>query len=68
MIHLEMQSARGQDLRNFDVEKVRKGGVFVIPDCEGQTVMVKNGRVLASGRWPLLLRAMVDRRYLRVRR
>jgi hypothetical protein len=36
----------------------------------GQTVMVmvRNGRVLASGRWPLLLRAMVNRRYLKGRR
>ena len=60
--------ARGQDLSNFDVEKARKGAGFAIPDCGGQTVMVKNGRVLASGRWPLLLRAMVDRRYLKARR
>src|SRR5215469_14829654 len=59
--------ARGQELRNFDVEKTRKGAGMAIPDCGGQTVMVmvKNGRVLASGRWPLLLRAMVDRRYLK---
>jgi selenide,water dikinase len=60
--------ASGQELRNFDVEKARKGAGFAIPDCGGQTVMVKNGRVLASGRWPLLLRAMVDRRYLKARR
>ena len=60
--------ARGQGLRNFDVEKTRKGSGFAIPDCGGQTVMVRNGRVLASGRWPLLLRAMVDRRYLKARR
>jgi NADH dehydrogenase len=63
-----LAQARGQDLRNFDVEKARKGAGFAIPDCGGQTVMVKNGRVLASGRWPLLLRAMVDRRYLNARR
>ena len=60
--------ARGQELRNFDVEKARKGAGLAMPDCGGQTVMVKNGRVLASGRWPLLLRAMVDRRYLKARR
>jgi NADH dehydrogenase FAD-containing subunit len=62
--------ARGQELRNFDVEKTRKRSGLAIPDCGGQTVavMVKNGRVLASGHWPLLLRAMVDRRYLKARR
>jgi selenide,water dikinase len=60
--------ARGQDLRNFDVEKIRKRSGLAIPDCGGQTVMVKDGRVLASGRWPLLLRTMVDRRYLKARR
>jgi NADH dehydrogenase FAD-containing subunit len=57
---------RGKNLRHFDVEKARKSSGLAIPDCGGQTVMVqiKNGRVLASGRWPLLLRAMVDRRSL----
>ncbi len=59
---------RGQELSGFNVEKTRKRAGLAIPDCGGQTVMVKNGRVLASGRWPLLLRAMVDRRYLRGRR
>jgi selenide,water dikinase len=58
--------ARGQELRAFDVEKARKRSGVVVPDCGGQTVMVvlKKRRVLARGRWPLLLRAMVDRRSL----
>ncbi len=62
--------ARGQNLRAFDVEKARKSSGLVIPECGGQTVMVmlKNRRVLASGRWPLLLRAMLDRRSLKGRR
>jgi NADH dehydrogenase FAD-containing subunit len=61
--------ARGQDLSHFDVEKARKRSGLVIPDCGGQTVMVllKKRRVLASGRWPLLLRSMVDRRSLKAR-
>jgi NADH dehydrogenase FAD-containing subunit len=61
--------ARGQNLRAFDVEKARRAAGMVMPDCGGQTVMVmlKNGRVLARGRWPLLLRAMVDRRSLKAR-
>jgi NADH dehydrogenase FAD-containing subunit len=58
---------RGQDLSHFDVEKTRRVAGVMMPDCGGQTVMVmlKNRRVLASGRWPLLLRAMVDRRSLK---
>jgi selenide,water dikinase len=59
--------AKGQKLSHFDVEKASKRSGLAIPDCGGQTVMVKvkNGRVLASGHWPLLLRAMVDRRSLK---
>ena len=62
--------AGGRDLRAFDFEKARKALGVAGPDCGGQTVMVmvKSGRVLASGRWPLLLRAMFDRRYLKARR
>jgi NADH dehydrogenase FAD-containing subunit len=60
--------ARGEDLRHFDFEKARKRSGLAMPDCGGQTVMVKNGRVLASGSFPLFLRAMVDRRYLKGRR
>ena len=61
---------RGQDLSHCDVEKTRRVAGVMMPDCGGQTVMVmfKNRRVLASGRWPLLLRAMVDRRSLKRRR
>ena len=60
--------ARGQDLSRFDVEKARRAAGMAIPDCGGQTVMVRNGRVLARGRWPLFLRAIVDRRSLKERR
>ena len=60
--------ARGQDLRQFDIEKARKAAGVAVPDCGGQTVVVRNGRVLASGRWPLLLRTLVDRRSLKERR
>lgn len=62
--------ARGQELRYLDVEKARKAAGVVVPDCGGQTVMVmlKNGRVLARGRWPLLLRRTLDRRSLNRRR
>jgi NADH dehydrogenase FAD-containing subunit len=59
--------ASSQDLRHFDVDKAYKRSELAILDCGGQTVMVmlKNGRVLASGCCPLLLRAMVDRRSLK---
>jgi selenide,water dikinase len=60
--------ARGQDLRHFDVEKARKKSGLAMPDCGGQTVMVKDGRVLSSGHWPLILRSIVDRRSLKERR
>ncbi len=60
--------ARGQDLSAFDFEKARKSAGMAVPDCGGQTVVVKDRRVLARGRWPLLLRAMVDRRSLKGRR
>jgi selenide, water dikinase len=60
--------AWGQDLRPFDIEKARQASGMAIPDCGGQTVVVRNGRVLASGRWPLLLRALVDRRSLKERK
>jgi NADH dehydrogenase FAD-containing subunit len=58
---------RGQELSQFDVDKGRKKSGLAIPDCGGQTVMVmiKNGGVPASGRWPLLIRAMLDRRSLK---
>jgi hypothetical protein len=46
----------------------RKAAGMAVPDCGGQTVVVKNGHVLASGRWPLLMRAMIDRRSLKARR
>jgi selenide,water dikinase len=60
--------ARGEELSHFDAAKARKAAGMAVPDCGGQTVVVKNGHVLASGRWPLLMRAMVDRRSLKARR
>lgn len=60
--------ARGEELSHFDAAKARKSAGMAVPDCGGQTVVVKDGRVLARGRWPLLLRAMVDRRSLKARR
>jgi NADH dehydrogenase FAD-containing subunit len=59
--------AKGQDLCAFDFEKAHKALGVAVPDCGGQTVVVrvKDGHVLARGRWPLLLRTMVDRRSLK---
>jgi NADH dehydrogenase FAD-containing subunit len=57
--------ARGQELHHFDAVKARKSAGVAVPDCGGQTVVVKNGRVLASGSFPLLVRAMIDRRSLK---
>ena len=67
--------ANGGELESYgrlrgvlDAAKARKSAGVAVPDCGGQTVVVKNGRVLASGRWPLLMRVMVDRRSLKERR
>jgi NADH dehydrogenase FAD-containing subunit len=61
-----MAHMRGHDLRPLDIARIRKGPLTMsMPDIGGQTVVVKRGRVLARGRWPLLLRAGVDRRYLK---
>ena len=59
--------SKGQELCAFDFETARKAAGVAVPDCGGQTVVVrvKDGHVLAKGRWPLLLRAMVDRRSLK---
>jgi NADH:ubiquinone reductase (H+-translocating) len=59
---------RGHDLRPLDIARIHKGPLTMsMPDIGGQTVVVKNRRVLARGRWPLLLRRLVDRRYLKAR-
>ena len=58
----------GHDLRPLDIVKVRRSPLRLnMPDIGGWTVAVRDRRVLASGRWPLLLRALVDRRYLKAR-
>jgi NADH dehydrogenase FAD-containing subunit len=63
--HNLLAHMRGQDLRPLDIARIRKGPLTMsMPDVGGQTVVVKNRRVLARGRWPLL-RAFVDRRYLK---
>jgi hypothetical protein len=63
-----MAHLSGHDLRPLDIARIRKGPLTMsMPDFSGQTVVVKNRRVLARGRWPLLLRALVDRRYLKAR-
>ncbi len=58
----------GHDLRPLDIAKVRRSPLRMnMPDVGGWTVAVRDGRVLASGSWPLLLRTLVDRRYLKAR-
>ena len=60
--------ANGRDLRAMDIAKVRRSPLRMnMPDVGGWTVAVRDGRVLASGSFPLLLRTLVDRRYLKVR-
>lgn len=60
--------ANGRDLRAMDIAKVRRSPLRMnMPDVGGWTVAVRDERVFASGRWPLLLRTLVDRRYLKVR-
>lgn len=60
--------ATGHDPRPLDVVKVRRSPLRLnMPDVGGWTVAVRDQRVLASGRWPLLLRTLVDRRYLKAR-
>ncbi len=58
----------GHDLRPLDIAKVRRSPLRMnMPDVGGWTVAVRDGQVLASGSWPLLLRTLVDRRYLKAR-
>jgi NADH dehydrogenase len=38
---------------------------FSMPDFGGTTVVVRKGRMLAKGRWPLALRSRMDHRYIR---
>jgi NADH dehydrogenase FAD-containing subunit len=58
----------GRELRSLDIASVRRSPMRMnMPDVGGWTVAVRDGRVLASGSWPLLLRTLVDRRYLKAR-
>lgn len=41
---------------------------MMAPDLAGDAVLVRNRRLVMSGRLPLLFRSIIDRRYLRLRR
>jgi len=49
----------------FDLRRVRRLAGLSMPDVGGRTVLVRKGRALASGAWPLRLRYRLDRSYLR---
>ena len=58
----------GRELRSLDIDRMRRSPLRMnMPDVGGWTVAVRDGRVLASGSWPLLLRTLMDRRYLKAR-
>jgi len=49
----------------LDLRRIRRLTALSMPDIGGRTVLVRKGRVLASGAWPLRLRYRLDRTYLR---
>lgn len=55
---------QGKSLMPFNVARARRFEISM-PDVGGTTVVVKNGRMLAHGRWPLALRSWMDRRFIR---
>lgn len=54
----------GRDLKSFDFESARRS-VLAMPDFGGQTVFVKDQKLIMSGRLPLVLRSQIDKSFFR---
>jgi hypothetical protein len=59
-----LATLHGKSLMPFDIGRARRLAIQM-PDVGGTTVVVRNGRLLAQGRWPLALRSWMDRRFIR---
>jgi NADH dehydrogenase FAD-containing subunit len=59
-----LATLEGKSLTPFDVGRARRLAIQM-PDVGGTTVVVRNGRLLVQGRWPLALRSWMDRRFIR---
>jgi len=54
----------GKSPTPFNIKRARRLAISM-PDVGGRTVVVRNGRMLAQGRWPLAVRAWMDQRFIR---
>jgi NADH dehydrogenase FAD-containing subunit len=55
---------KGTSPTPFNIGRARRFAISM-PDVGGTAVVVRNGRMLMHGRWPLALRSRMDHRYIR---
>lgn len=67
--HNLLAQARGAREELVPSSRLRQGRIMALPDVGGETAMVlRGGKVVLSGSWPLLLRTIVDHAYFRKRK